>query len=94
MNNQEFSRCSIDSLGSHRTSNEDSDEDLEGEEGSQNKYQSKKNKLVINFRGTGQNGQVLKEDMKNWSRKLHKQLPQDLYQRVKTPRKSILMVSA
>ena len=45
------------------------------------------------FRGTGQNGQVLKEDFRNWSRKLHNQKPLDLYPRVKLPYKSIIIVS-
>jgi hypothetical protein len=45
------------------------------------------------FRGTGQNGQILKEDMKNWSRKLHNQKPPNLYKKARIPYKSILIVS-
>ena len=43
------------------------------------------------FKGTGQNGQILKEDLRNWSRKLHNQIPPNLYEKSKVPKKTIFI---
>lgn len=45
------------------------------------------------FRGTGQNGQIMKEDLKNWSRKLHNENPPDIFREETKSYKQILQVS-
>ena len=42
-----------------------------------------------NFRGTGQNGQILEDDMKCWSRRLHFLEPEDLFKVNKKPSRTL-----
>ena len=87
--NQEFARASIDSYNENGNSSDN--DSIDHKEGF--KKGSSSIRYPELFRGTGQNGQVLKEDIRNWSRKLHNHKPLDLYPRVKIPIKSILIVS-
>lgn len=72
---EEFPRCSMDSTSTHR--------DSVSETGSVEPRDSYKKggssgsgrRRAASFRGSGQNGQILKEDMKLWSRKLHMHTP-------------------
>ena len=65
---QEFARCTIDSSSSHRSA-ESNNYGHDANEGYTKK--SSKRRYPELFRGTGQNGQIMKEDLKSWSRKLH-----------------------
>lgn len=48
-------------------------------------------KYPNHFRGTGQNGQILKEDMKCWSRRLHFLEPEDLFKINKRPSRTLII---
>lgn len=98
--NQEFSRASIDSAKDGRCPSEDhkpvrrkrrSHEKEENERGDD--YSRDLRQYPDHFRGTGQNGQILKEDMISWSRRLHYKRPPNIYHRVKIPHKTIMSVS-
>lgn len=106
---QEFARCTIDSGDSKsggsgggqkrfRKDRDDSgneDETTRSSARFSSKDALKRTKRYPDyFRGTGQNGQILKEDMLSWSRRLHAKTPPNIYQRVKIPYKSIIIVSA
>lgn len=66
--NNDFARASIDSINSRPTCSEDGDADDDLDYGTAR---------PLDFKGTGQNGQVLKEDLNAWTRKLHNEAPPD-----------------
>jgi len=77
--NHEFSRATIKSMSkSDGSSSEEENADNEDPKQSKRRFPEL-------FRGTGQNGQILKEDLKNWSRKLHNDQPPDIFREVKIP---------
>ena len=59
----DFARCTINS--------DDPDSESDNSTNEKNYNKNNQSRFPELFRGTGQNGQILKEDMKNWSRKLH-----------------------
>ena len=77
---EEFPRCTASSSSSNKDSNSNSCEsdfiDPRDSLSSRKMYI----KTQDFFRGTGQNGQILKEDVVVWSRRLHNKIPPDLYQ--------------
>lgn len=71
-NPNEFARASINSASSRGENSTISDEEDDDDS-------SQRVTPFEMFRGTGQNGQILKEDLKKWSRKLHINCPENMY---------------
>lgn len=76
-NQNEFARATINSISSR---GENSTEDEQENEEEDIVKAGLDRPFPELFRGTGQNGQILKEDLKNWSRKLHNETPPDIMQ--------------
>jgi hypothetical protein len=51
------------------------------------------NNYAFPFRGSGHDGEILRDDLRAWSAKLHLHAPPNLYPRIKVPFRTILMVS-
>ena len=57
------------------------------------RFPQRTNSYAFRFRGSGQDGEIIRDDLRAWSTKLHLHAPPNLYPRIKVPYRTIFMVS-